>query len=106
MFVHLCQMNTSTCQPHLTISPCLFQGDKVLAKYVALYAADLIKKNAVLPALKLFASYGAPANPQNFNIYKALCQMVFNGEGGVSNEYKMYAYLRNILLQVVREEIV
>lgn len=40
------------------------QGGAVLTKYVALYAAELIKTNAPLSALKLFAKYGAPANPQ------------------------------------------
>lgn len=40
------------------------QGGAVLAKYVALYAAELIKTNAPLSALRLFAKYGTPANPQ------------------------------------------
>ena len=40
------------------------QGGPILAKYVALYAAELIKTSAPLSALQLFAKYGAPANPQ------------------------------------------
>ena len=40
------------------------QGEETLAKYVALYAAELIKSNAPLSALQLFNKYGAPANPQ------------------------------------------
>ena len=40
------------------------QGGAVLDKYVALYAAELIKTNAPLSALKLFAKHGAPPNPQ------------------------------------------
>lgn len=70
---------------------------------MALYATDLIKKNDVFSALKLFTIYGAPANPQNFNIYKALCQMVFNGEGiqPSADMYRIYANLRNVLHQVV-----
>lgn len=40
------------------------QGSKVLAKYVALYAAHLIKSNATMAALQLFTKYGAPVNPQ------------------------------------------
>ena len=36
----------------------------MLAKYVALYAAHLIKSNGTMAALQLFAKYGAPANPQ------------------------------------------
>lgn len=41
-----------------------FQGYEVLSKYVALYAANLIKDNNTLKALDLFCRYGAPANPQ------------------------------------------
>ncbi|KAK2546718.1 Intraflagellar transport protein 172-like protein [Acropora cervicornis] len=40
------------------------QGYEVLSKYVALYAANLIKDNNILKALDLFCRYGAPANPQ------------------------------------------
>lgn len=40
------------------------QGYEVLSKYVALYAANLIKENNTLKALDLFCRYGAPANPQ------------------------------------------
>ena len=70
----------------------------MLAKYVALYSAHLIKSNAPLSALKLFCTYGAPANPQNYNIYKALCQEVFND---TTDTYRTYANLRDMLLQVV-----
>ena len=45
------------------------QGGAVLNKYVALYAAELIKTNAPLSALRLFAKHGAPANPQVHIIY-------------------------------------
>ena len=36
----------------------------MLSKYVALYAANLIKENNTLKALDLFSRYGAPANPE------------------------------------------
>ena len=36
----------------------------VLNKYVALYAANLIKDGDLVKALELFVQYGAPANPQ------------------------------------------
>ena len=36
----------------------------MLEKYVALYAAHLIKTNAPLTALELFTEYGTPPNPQ------------------------------------------
>lgn len=42
----------------------LLQGPKVLAKYVALYAAQLLTSGAALSALKLFRKFGASANPQ------------------------------------------
>ena len=56
------------------------QGGAVLDKYVALYAAELIKTNAPLSALRLFAKHGAPPNPQvsilkfaNFIVYVEHC---------------------------------
>lgn len=49
--------------PVLTLS-ILPQGYEVLSKYVALYAANLIKENNTLKALDLFSRYGAPANPE------------------------------------------
>ena len=53
----------SSLQGHLY--HCLtLQGGDILSKYVALYAAELIKSNAALSALKLFNKYGAPPNPQ------------------------------------------
>ncbi|XP_019854623.1 PREDICTED: intraflagellar transport protein 172 homolog isoform X2 [Amphimedon queenslandica] len=78
-------------------------GPSVLFKYVALYAAHLIKSNASLSALKLFTTYGAPPLPQNFNIYKRLCMEVFgeNLEGGTA--YPTYSSLRNMLFSIVDE---
>lgn len=57
------------CPRLLTPRPSLYhcltlQGGDILSKYVALYAAELIKSNAALSALKLFNKYGAPPNPQ------------------------------------------
>ena len=40
------------------------QGPKVLAKYVALHAAQLLTSGAALSALKLFRKFGASPNPQ------------------------------------------
>lgn len=79
------------------------QGFEILTKYVALYAADLIRSNAALSALQLFTKYGAPATPQNFNIYKHLCMEVYSQSlDGVAG-YPTYANLRNILLSLVEE---
>ena len=78
------------------------QGASVLDKYVALYAANLIKSNACLSALKLFTTHGSPANPQNFNIYKKLCQEVFCAHFEGPSAYSTYASLRNMLFNLVR----
>eukprot|EP01137_Pigoraptor_chileana_P037243 Opistho-2@34026 len=72
------------------------QGAEVLGKYVALYAAHLIKEKNVETAISLFNKHGAPPNAQNFNIYKRLAAEVlskcgFKGEGygfGVLRELK------------------
>ena len=77
------------------------QGSGILAKYVALYAAHLIKSNASLSALQLFNKYGAPPNPQNFNIYKRLCVEVYGQKVEGVTSYSMYANLRNMLYTLV-----
>ena len=47
------------------VTPSFFlKGYEVLSKYVALYAANVIKDGNTLKALDLFCKYGAPANPQ------------------------------------------
>lgn len=79
------------------------QGASILAKYVALYAADLIRKNAALSALQLFTKYGAPATPQNFNIYKHLCAEVYTQSLEGTAGYSTYAGLRNMLLSLAEE---
>ena len=39
----------------------------MLSKYVALYAANLIKDGDQIKALRLFVEHGAPPNPQVIN---------------------------------------
>lgn len=78
------------------------QGYQVLSKYVALYAANLIKDNNTLKALDLFCRYGAPANPQNFNIYKRIISDVISMAGLSSAEsYHTWADLRDVLFEIV-----
>jgi len=78
------------------------QGYEVLSKYVALYAANLIKDTNTLKALDLFCRYGAPANPQNFNIYKRIISDVISMPGLRSAEsYRTWADLRDVLFEVV-----
>ena len=48
----------------LTLFFIVFQNPGVLNKYVALYAAHLIKNNKIIEALQQFARHGAPAVPQ------------------------------------------
>nr|CAH8871752.1 unnamed protein product [Trichobilharzia regenti] len=45
-----------------------------LHKYVAAYAASLIKDSRVYDAMLLYKKYGTPAYKQNFNIYKRIFQ--------------------------------
>jgi intraflagellar transport protein 172 len=76
------------------------QGQKVLAKYVAMYAAHLITSGGAVSALQLFTKFGAPANPQNFNIYKKLCQDIFSTSAEGQAVYKTFADLRDVLLNL------
>lgn len=46
-----------------------------LHKYVAMYAAELIKTSRVFEALLLYKKYGCPSFKQNFNIYKRIFQV-------------------------------
>ena len=78
------------------------QGAEILAKYVALYAAHLIKSNASLSALQLFNKYGTSPNPQNYNIYKRLCMEVYGQQLDGVTGYNTYANLRNMLYALVR----
>lgn len=78
------------------------QGYEVLSKYVALYAANLIKDGNTLKALDLFCRYGAPANPQNFNIYKRIITDVISMSGLRSaDSYRTWADLRDVLFEIV-----
>lgn len=74
----------------------------VLHKYVALYAAQLLKDGFIQDVLTLYNTYGAPAIPQNFNIYNRLCSEVFampdiSGAEG----YGIWSQLRHILNEIV-----
>ncbi|XP_010795518.1 intraflagellar transport protein 172 homolog, partial [Notothenia coriiceps] len=78
------------------------QNFKILQKYVALYATHLIKEEDAPKALQLYVQHGAPPNPQNFNIYKRLFLDLINlPETDGPESYRMWADLRNFLLQLV-----
>ncbi|NXP39291.1 IF172 protein, partial [Leiothrix lutea] len=75
------------------------QGYKVLHKYVALYATHLICEGSWDKALGLYVHHGAPASPQNFNIYKRLFVEMVNASGmNCAEAYSSWADLRDMLL--------
>ncbi|XP_071451009.1 intraflagellar transport protein 172 homolog [Hetaerina americana] len=88
--------------------PCLEKakshgGEKssLLHKYVAMYAADLLKDGKVLDALKLYKINGTPAFPQNYNIYRKIVMGVFALPGLIgSKNYSIWADLRDCLLKL------
>ncbi|XP_063296770.1 intraflagellar transport protein 172 homolog, partial [Pelobates fuscus] len=74
------------------------QNYRVLHKYVALFATHLIKEGNWNKALSLYVQHGAPANPQNFNIYKRIfSEMVNSGNMNRSDMYHVWADLRDTL---------
>ena len=60
------------------VTPSFFlKGYEVLSKYVALYAANVIKDGNTLKALDLFCKYGAPANPQVNLTFSLTCDTCY-----------------------------
>ncbi|CAB4017982.1 intraflagellar transport 172 homolog [Paramuricea clavata] len=77
------------------------QGNEVLSKYVAQYAAHLIKENNTMKALELFLKHGAPPISQNFNIYKRIVYEMVSMDGMSSpDSYKLWADMRDVLYEV------
>lgn len=74
----------------------------ILHKYVALYAAKLLKDGLVIEALNLYIAHGAPAMPQNFNIYNHIAMEMFamNDLSG-PDSYGTWEQLRKVLLEIV-----
>ncbi|XP_066261495.1 intraflagellar transport protein 172 homolog [Euwallacea similis] len=73
----------------------------ILHKYVALYAAKLLKDGFVLEALNLYSTHGTPAMPQNFNIYNHIAAEMF-GLSDLSgpDAYGTWEQLRQVLLEL------
>lgn len=71
----------------------------VLQKYLAMYAAQLIKDGDCMSALKQYLIHGSPALEQNFNIYNRIAIECFalREEEGVG----VWKDLRSFLFQVV-----
>ncbi|XP_037068847.1 intraflagellar transport protein 172 homolog [Pollicipes pollicipes] len=77
-------------------------GSQVLHKYLALYAAHLIKENSPVEALKLYVKNGAPAQPQNYNIYKYITVSMFGQHAlATAESYKVWSELREFLFDLV-----
>ncbi|XP_076179801.1 intraflagellar transport protein Oseg2 [Ptiloglossa arizonensis] len=74
------------------------QSSQTLHKYVAQRAVQLLKGHMPLDALQLYAKYGAPPIPQNFNLYLQLSESVLNSKAYY--EYKHLALLRTVLLDI------
>ncbi|OWF38575.1 intraflagellar transport protein 172 homolog [Mizuhopecten yessoensis] len=73
------------------------QNPKVLHKYAALYATELIKGGDSRRAMEIYVKYGAPANAQNFNIYKRIFTDIVNTRDLNRPEaYKIWADLRDV----------
>lgn len=77
----------------------------ILHKYVALYAAKLLKDGFVKEALNLYSSYGAPAMPQNFNIYNHIATEMFAlSDLSGTDSYNDWEKLRQMLFEIVSIE--
>ncbi|XP_010369520.1 intraflagellar transport protein 172 homolog isoform X4 [Rhinopithecus roxellana] len=77
------------------------QNYKILHKYVALYATHLIREGNSAQALVLYVQHGAPANPQNFNIYKRIfTDMVSSPGTNCAEAYHSWADLRDVLFNL------
>ena len=75
-------------------------GPELLAKYVALYATELIKQQRSQSALHLFVQFGAPAKPQNLNIYRHLAAEILSDPKGPPDLQSLIG-LRNMFRQLV-----
>lgn len=67
-------------------------------RYVATYATELITQQRSLEALELFIRYGAPAKPQNLNIYRHLASAILLE---CNSDVKTLTGLRNIFQNLV-----
>ncbi|VDP85645.1 unnamed protein product [Echinostoma caproni] len=77
-----------------------------LHKYVAAYAASLIKDSRVYDAMLLYKKYGAPAYKQNFNIYKRIFQDITSQRSLTGPEgYSTWSALRNMLFDLHQNAI-
>ncbi|KAH8862639.1 Intraflagellar transport protein 172 like [Schistosoma japonicum] len=84
-----------------TFNSQLLKEHQLLHKYVAEYAANLIKDSRVYDAMLLYKKYGTPAYKQNFNIYKRIFQGITNQRGLYGPDaYQTWSTLRDILFDL------
>ncbi|XP_014243162.1 intraflagellar transport protein 172 homolog [Cimex lectularius] len=74
-------------------------GIHVLNKYLALYAAHLIKSGSAMKALDLYAQHGAAPLPQNYNIYRTIASQVISTHTS-KETYKSWAKLRDLFFEI------
>ena len=72
-----------------------------LEKYVALYAAQLVKENRPVDAVQLFGKHGAPANESNVNIYRYIVHGLVSSRE--KTEYKSWAQARDMYFTLAKE---
>ncbi|XP_037908543.1 intraflagellar transport protein 172 homolog isoform X1 [Hermetia illucens] len=76
------------------------QNSQILHKYLALYAAQLIRDGEGPAALVLYLTHGAPAAQQNFNIYNRIALECFALREQVGSE--IWKDLRAFLFQLTQ----
>lgn len=74
-------------------------------KYVAVYAAEMIKKGRNSKAVAVFAKYGTPLKDNVLNIYRHLAKEAFEGspDNNPAKEYARWASLRQVLAAVSKD---
>lgn len=75
-------------------------GPGVLQKYLALYAAQLLRDGDCVAALGVYLNHGSPANPQNFNIYNRIALECFSMREPDAGT--LWKDLRSFLFQVTQ----
>lgn len=75
-------------------------GGVLLQKYLALYAAQLIRDGQCVQALALYLTYGSPPNAQNFNIYHRIAVDCFSQREPGESSSTFWRDLRNFLYSV------
>lgn len=80
-------------------------SNAVLQKYIALYAAQLIRENESISALELYMNYGAPIIEANFNIYKRISTDCLALHEDVARENNLWPRLRDFLFNLLQVKI-